>query len=119
MSSNRLSLNFSKTQLIWLGTRQQLIKLDYDLLAKQFPQFTFSTNVRNLGVTPLDSTLSIFAHISNLSRSSFYRLRRLRAIRRSVPSPIFSSMVHGIMPLSVHALTTVTGYLWAYQNSVW
>ena len=96
MSSNRLSLNSSKTQLIWLGTRQQLIKLDYDLLAKQFPQFTFSTNVRNLGVT-LDSTLSFSAHISNLSRSSFYHLRRLRAIRRSVPSPIFSSMVHAFV----------------------
>ena len=96
MSSNRLSLNSSKTRLIWLGTRQQLIKLDYDLLAKKFLQFTFSTNVRDLGVT-LDSTLSFAAHISNLSRSSFYHLRRLRAIRRSVPSPIFSSMVHAFI----------------------
>src|SRR6218665_351145 len=37
MSSNRLSLNPSKTQLIWLGTRQQLPKLDFALLAAQFP----------------------------------------------------------------------------------
>src|ERR1700733_192264 len=28
MSSNRLRLNFAKTQLIWLGTRQQLDRLD-------------------------------------------------------------------------------------------
>src|SRR6218665_1095253 len=40
MSSNRLSLNPSKTQLIWLGTRQQLLKLDFALFAAQFPQFT-------------------------------------------------------------------------------
>src|SRR6218665_1524385 len=33
MSSNRLSLNPSKTQLISLGTRQQLLKLDFALLA--------------------------------------------------------------------------------------
>src|SRR6218665_683816 len=39
MSSNRLSLNPSKTQLIWLGTRQQLLKLDFALLAAQFPQY--------------------------------------------------------------------------------
>ena len=84
MSSNRLSLNSSETQLIWLGTRQQLIKLDYDLLAEKFPHFTFSTNVRDLGVT-LDSTLSFSAHISNLYRSSFYYLRRQRPIRRSGP----------------------------------
>src|SRR6218665_3069916 len=45
MSSNHLSLNPSKTQLIWLGTRQQLLKLDFALIAAQFPQFTFLTSV--------------------------------------------------------------------------
>src|SRR6218665_2569876 len=53
MSSNRLSLNPSKTQLICLGTRQQLLKLDLALLAAQFPQFTFLTSVRDLGVRGL------------------------------------------------------------------
>src|SRR6218665_3057164 len=84
MSSNRLSLNPSKTQLIWLGTRQQLLKLDFALLAAQFPQIF----VRDLGVT-LDNTLSFSAHISNLSRSSFYHLRHLHAVRRSVSMPVF------------------------------
>src|SRR6218665_1369609 len=93
MSSNRLSLNPSKTQLIWLGTRQQLLKLDFALLTTQFPQFTFLTSFRDLGVT-LDNTLSFSAHISNLSRSSFYHLRRLRAVRCSVSMPVFKSMVH-------------------------
>src|SRR6218665_2146035 len=48
MSSNRLSLNPSKTQLIWLGTHQLLLKLDFAMLAAQFPQFTFLTSVRDL-----------------------------------------------------------------------
>src|SRR5678815_893665 len=43
MSSNRLSLNSSKTQLIWFGTPQQLLKLDYNLLSEKFPHFTFSS----------------------------------------------------------------------------
>src|SRR6218665_3725454 len=86
MSSNRLSLNPSKTQLIWLSTRQQLLKLD----------FAFLTSVRDLGVT-LDNTLSFSAHISNLSRSSFYHLRRLRAVRRSVSMPSFKSMVNAFV----------------------
>src|SRR6218665_3957197 len=43
------ALNPSKTQLIWLGTRQQILKLDFALLAAQFPQFTFLTSVRDLG----------------------------------------------------------------------
>src|SRR6218665_3021847 len=96
MSSNRLSLNPSKTQLIWLGTRQQLLKLDCALLAAQFPQLTFLSSVRDLGVT-LDNTFSFSAHISNLSRSSFYHLRHLRAVRRSVSIPVFKSMVHAFV----------------------
>lgn len=55
MSSNRLNLNGSKTQLIWFGTKQQLSKLDIPLLSSIYPDFSFSSSVRNLGVT-LDST---------------------------------------------------------------
>src|SRR5678815_5243331 len=86
MSSNRLSLKSSKTQLIWLGTPQQLLKIDFSLLSENFPKFTFSTSVRDLhvGVT-LDSALTFSAHVTNLTRSSYFHLRRLRVIRRSVP----------------------------------
>src|SRR6218665_1359243 len=34
MSSNRLSLNSHKTQFIWFGTPQQLLKLDLPLLTE-------------------------------------------------------------------------------------
>jgi hypothetical protein len=47
MSSNRLRLNSSKTQFIWLGTRQQLAKIDLEALAQEFPQITFSQWQRN------------------------------------------------------------------------
>ena len=57
MSSNRLCLNSAKTQLIWFGTGRQLSKLDFPLQSQMFPAFTFSTSVRNLGVT-LDSNLT-------------------------------------------------------------
>jgi len=80
LSSNCLSLNTSKTQhIIWLGIGQQQLKLEFTLLAAQFPQFTVLTYVRDLGVT-LGNTLSFYAHISDLSRSSFYHLRRIRSI---------------------------------------
>jgi len=47
MSSNRLRLNSSKTQFIWLGKRQQLAKIDLEALAQEFPQITFSQWQRN------------------------------------------------------------------------
>jgi len=50
MSSNHLRLNHLKTQYIWLGTQQQLAKLDLVSLSHEFPTFVFSTSVRDLGV---------------------------------------------------------------------
>src|SRR6218665_250352 len=44
-----------------------------------FPSFTFHSSVQNLGVV-LDSTLTFSEHVANLTRSSYFHLRRLRAI---------------------------------------
>src|SRR6218665_691899 len=96
MKTNRLNLNPSKTQLIWFGTRQQLLKLDHKLIASTFPDFTFSSSVRDLGVT-LDSELTFAGHISLLTRSCFYQLRRLKAIRRSVSPKVFLTIVHAFI----------------------
>src|SRR6218665_2766673 len=79
MSSNQLSLNPNKTQFIWFGTPQQLLKLDLSLLSEGSPSFTFHTSVRNLGVV-LDSMLTFSEHVVNLTQSSYFHLRRLRAI---------------------------------------
>src|SRR5688572_10054467 len=64
-------------------THTQLSKLHFQLLTEKFPTYTYSSSVRDLGVT-LDSSLTFTEHISNLTRSCFFQLRRLRAIRRSV-----------------------------------
>ena len=96
MSSNRLCLNSAKTQLIWFGTGPQLAKLDFPLLSQMFPAFTFSASVRDLGVT-LDSNLTFKEHLSTLTRSCFYHLRRLRAIRRSVSLHVFTTIVHAFV----------------------
>src|SRR6218665_417578 len=96
MMTNRLNLNPSKTQLIWFGTRQQLQKLDHKLIALTVPNFTFSSSVCDLGVT-LDSELTFADHISLLTRSCYYQLRRLRAIIRSVSAKVFSTIVHAFV----------------------
>src|SRR6218665_1085329 len=85
VSSNRLRLNPLKTQQIWLGTSQQLAKLDMVSLPHEFPTFVFSTSVRDLGVI-LDQELSFAEHISSLTRSCFYQLRQLRVVSRSLSS---------------------------------
>ena len=93
MTSNRLSLNSSKTQLIWLGTSQQLRKLDCSLISDNFPQFVFSTSVRDLGFI-LDNSFTFSENISSLTRSSYYQLRSLRGIRKSVSTTTMTAIVH-------------------------
>jgi len=91
MSSNRLRLNPHKTQYIWLGTRQQLDKLDSKSLSAEFPTFLFSTSVRDLGVI-LDQELSFAEHITVLTRSCY--LRQIRVVSRSLSSSSTSTLVH-------------------------
>ena len=69
----RLRLNVEKTQLIWLGTRQQLEELptgDVQLLSASVR----SQFVRNLGVT-LDSQLAIADHVMTVCHTGYYQLR--------------------------------------------
>src|SRR6218665_1220581 len=65
-------------------------------LSHRLHHFTFLSSVRNLGVT-IDSYLIFSNHISNLTRSSYFHLRRLRAIRKSVSIPVFTSIVHAFV----------------------
>ena len=96
MSSNRLRLNSSKTQFIWFGTRQQLAKIDLKVLAQEFPQFTFSSSVRDLGVT-LDQELTFTRHINLLCRSCYYQLRQLRVVLRSLTFNAALTLVHSFV----------------------
>src|SRR6218665_269385 len=93
MSSNRLRLNPSKTQYIWLGTRQQFAKLDLAGIAVSFPHIAFSLIVRDLGLT-LDQQLTFAPHINRLC---YYQLRQLRVISRSLTSTATATLVHAFV----------------------
>ena|SRR5688572_8181902 len=62
--------------IIWLGTRRQLAKLDLSTIAADFPQFVFSSVVRDLGVT-LDQELTFAPHINRLCRDSYLAAKEL------------------------------------------
>jgi len=79
MSSNRLRLNAGKTEFIWLGTRQQLAKLNMSPLQIKNQAITPLDKVRDLGVI-IDSKLTVESHTANVV-SCFYQLRQLRSIR--------------------------------------
>src|SRR6218665_2193183 len=76
--------------------RHTSTNLDHALLFDRFHHFTFHISVRYLAVT-LDSALPFSQHISNLTRSSYFQLRRLKTIRKTVSVPGFTSIVHAFV----------------------
>ena len=63
-----LKLNTDKTQLIWLGTRQQLAKLTLTQLQLSTLFVEFDSVVTDLGVV-LDNQLSMGPQVTAVSRS--------------------------------------------------
>jgi Reverse transcriptase (RNA-dependent DNA polymerase)/Endonuclease/Exonuclease/phosphatase family len=82
-TSNRLSVNPSKTEYLLIGTPQQRSKLSSTSVSFYGTILTPTDNCRNLGVL-FDSDLSFKKHVSTICRSSFYHIRQLRQIRSSL-----------------------------------
>jgi len=77
MGSNWLTLNRDKTQVIWLGTRQQLAKLHMADIQMQKCLLRPSKVVNNLGCH-MDTNLTITNHIAKVSQCCFFQLRQIR-----------------------------------------
>lgn len=96
MGSNRLKMNADKTQLIWIGTRQQLAKVNIKSLRLLSAVVPFSSVVSDLGVH-IDSQLTMSDHVAALRRSCFFQLRQLRAVRPSLTTDTAKTLVHAFV----------------------
>src|SRR6218665_4088427 len=67
LASNRLLLNPTKTQFIWLGSRRQLANVDRCLVAETFPHLVLRDTVCDLGII-LDQELNFSVHLNQLPR---------------------------------------------------
>ena len=81
--SHRLKLNAAKSEVIWIGTSQQLSRLsdaDKELIFPDGTRLSASTSVRNLGVQ-IDEKLKMDAQVMSCCRSCYYHMRRIRQVR--------------------------------------
>ncbi|KAK7100549.1 hypothetical protein V1264_023478 [Littorina saxatilis] len=121
MTENKLKLNSEKTEALLVGTRQKIASLTVTDLQLDDATVPFSPAVKSLGVF-LDSTLSMQTHISFITKTCFFHLRRIASIRRYltqdacvklVVSLIFSrldycnSLLAGLPASSIHGLQRV------------
>jgi len=80
LTTNRLTVNPSKTEYLIIGTPQQRSKLTSSTISFHNTAISPSNSLRNLGVT-FDSDLSLQKHISSVCQTSYLHIRHLRQIR--------------------------------------
>ena len=94
MSSHRLQINPTKTELIWLATSRRNHLIDHSPISRT--QITPSPNVKLLGVH-IDEELSLSIQISRTVSSGFFLLRQIKAITRCLRSDTARSLVNALV----------------------
>jgi len=95
MSATRLKLNPTKTEVLWLGSCQQLSQISISVISLQLTTIRVVESARDLVVT--DSKLSLSAHVAALCRSGFYHLRLLRPVLRSLTHEAARTLVQAFI----------------------
>jgi hypothetical protein len=83
LTSNRLTVNPSKTEYLLIGTPQQRSKVTSTSVTFCGNQITPTKSCRNLGFI-FDSDLSLKKQISTVCQSSYFQIRQIRQIRSSL-----------------------------------
>ena len=81
--TNKLLINDTNSEFLIIGTRQQLSKVQTDIISVGESTISSSKKVRNLG-TWLDNTLSMSTQVSKVASSCFYYIYNIRHIRKCI-----------------------------------
>jgi len=110
-TARRLQLNGDKTEVLRLGPPSQLRQLSSVSSAITIKRniIKLSSIARALGVV-FDAELSMRQHVSRVSQTCFFHLRRIRSVRRQLGRDVTAKLVTAFV-LSRGALTTATLFL--------
>jgi len=113
MASNRLRLNPTKTELIWLSSPRRTNLLSTSLIRLFSTVIQPSQSIRDLRVI-VDSNLSLSAHVSHITSVCFYYLRQLRLVRQSLTM----DAAHALVQAMIHSHLDYCNSLFAGQPTV-
>ena len=114
MQVNLLKLNDDKTEVIVLGTWQQLAKLGPLTLKVGDTEVTCISCVWNLGVN-FDAELKHTSHVNKLVLP-FTCYKNISQVRHHLDIPTYQNLWS--RHWSSVRLTTVTAYFWEYLNTI-
>ena len=100
MIEDRLMLNDDKTEMILIGTRQQLQKVNLNDITVGDTVVEAKSVVRNLG-SWFDRNLDMSSHISKQCASAFHHLHNISRIRRFLSTDTTKALVHAFVTLRV------------------
>ena len=90
-------VNDEKTEVIVLGTQQQLAKLGPLTLRVGDTEVTCIPCVQNLGVN-FDAELKHTSHVNKLVSSSFHMLQNISQVRHHLDIPTTKTLVQALVP---------------------
>jgi len=96
MRASRLRLNPAKTEVMWLGSYQQLKHVDIDDIPILSMKVKVAESACDLGVV-LDSQLSLSSHVAALCRAGFFHLRQLHPAVRSMTTTAAKTAVQAFI----------------------
>ena len=96
MSSNRLQLNSSKTEVMWVASDRKQHLLPNNPFSVSDALIKPVLCVRDLGIY-LDSDTSMRSHIVKTVAGCFGAMRTLRSISHSVPKPVLRTLVSALV----------------------
>ena len=96
MIHNGLLINDSSTELILIGSKQQLSNLQPISISVGNSTIKNSFVVKNLGCW-LDANLSMSKHITNVCNSAFFYLHNIRSIKKYLHEDSLHTLVHAFI----------------------
>ena len=100
MLTHRLKINDSKTECMFIGTQQQLHKVELNEINVGHSVIKPTKVVRNLGVL-FDQQMTMADHVKNISRKGFAQLKRIRQIRSYLDQSSAENIVHAFVTSNI------------------
>ena len=114
MQVNRLRLNPSKTEFLWCATSRRSHCISAESFTLADGNVKPVNRVCNLGAF-FDSDMNMRSHVNRLVSSCYYQMRRIRSIRRSLPTSMAITLMNSFIIARVDYCNSLFAGLPVYQ----